>query len=334
MSLKLNERYPGRFNNPSANYPQGSFKNRTTPTAKDGSYLEQDWANDKEGFFQSLLSAAGIVANGTVDTVGNSQFYDSMQQIVKNMIKDSAPITGSVRNARMSISTASGSASLVADEVVVKSALGGHAYLLPSFNKSINLATTGVGGMDTGTAPVSGFVGIYAIFNPTTGVSGLLAVNATTTRLPQIYGGANMPSGHTASALLTVVPTNSSGLISQCVVRDRRVYIAPTVGYATTSIVSTTTVYVGIIPFNAAEVSGMISLSCTAAGQVSLTVAGGTGNTNTGSATSTVTLIANGASSMPFSSVPVVDNASLVVGTSNTSSGTSTCSLIISGYSL
>ena len=47
MSLKLNERYPARFNNPTAGYPQGSFKNRTTPTAKDGSYLEKDWANDK-----------------------------------------------------------------------------------------------------------------------------------------------------------------------------------------------------------------------------------------------------------------------------------------------
>lgn len=81
MSLKLNERYPGRFNNPSDGYPQGSFKNRTTPTSKDGSYLEKDWANDKEGFFQSLLSAAGITANGAVDAVGASQFFDALQAL-------------------------------------------------------------------------------------------------------------------------------------------------------------------------------------------------------------------------------------------------------------
>lgn len=81
MTLKLNERYPGRFNNPSAGYPGGSFKNRTTPTAKDGSYLEKDWANDKEGFFQSLLSAAGITANGAVDAVGASQFFDALQAL-------------------------------------------------------------------------------------------------------------------------------------------------------------------------------------------------------------------------------------------------------------
>lgn len=81
MSLKLNERYPGRYNNPSADYPQGSFKNRTAPTAKDGSYLEQDWANDKEGFFQSLLATAVIEANGAVDKVGASQAFDALLQL-------------------------------------------------------------------------------------------------------------------------------------------------------------------------------------------------------------------------------------------------------------
>lgn len=78
MSLKLNERYPNRFNNPSPDYPQGSFKNRTAPGAKDGSYLEQDWANDKEGFFQSLLSKAGVLANGLIDKVGASQYFDAL----------------------------------------------------------------------------------------------------------------------------------------------------------------------------------------------------------------------------------------------------------------
>lgn len=83
MALKLNERYPGRFTNPSVDYPQGSFKNRSTPTAKDGSYLEKDWANDKEGFFQSLISSAGIVVNGLVDKVGASQYLDALVAVIK-----------------------------------------------------------------------------------------------------------------------------------------------------------------------------------------------------------------------------------------------------------
>ncbi|WKL65456.1 phage tail protein [Pseudomonas qingdaonensis] len=92
--LKLNERYPGRFNNPSSDYPEGSFKNRTTPGAKDGSYLEQDWANDREGFFQSLIAAAGQEANGVVDKVGASQLFDSFLALGQSQAGRAFPTTG------------------------------------------------------------------------------------------------------------------------------------------------------------------------------------------------------------------------------------------------
>lgn len=82
MALKLNERYPGRFNSPTTQYPQGSFKNRTAPGAKDGSYLEQDWANDALAFLSSLLSGASITPNGNVDTVGASQYYTALQSLI------------------------------------------------------------------------------------------------------------------------------------------------------------------------------------------------------------------------------------------------------------
>lgn len=94
MSLKLNERYPGRFDNPSADYPLGSFKNRTAPGAKDGSYLEKDWANDKEGFFQSILNSAGIAPNGNVDKVGSSQFFDAMLCLDQNQAGVAFPAAG------------------------------------------------------------------------------------------------------------------------------------------------------------------------------------------------------------------------------------------------
>ena len=82
MALILPNRYPGRYNPPSIEYPQGSFKNRTAPGALDGSYLEQDWANDKEGFFQSLLDAAAIVPDDSVDEVGASQYYDALLAVI------------------------------------------------------------------------------------------------------------------------------------------------------------------------------------------------------------------------------------------------------------
>lgn len=83
MAIKRNERYPGRFSNPTAAHPLGAFKNRTAPNTQDGSYLEQDWANDWDGFFSRLLVVAGITANGTVDSATSSQYFDALIASVK-----------------------------------------------------------------------------------------------------------------------------------------------------------------------------------------------------------------------------------------------------------
>lgn len=84
MAINLDDRYPGRANPKSLDYPQGSFRNRTSPTSKDGTYLEQDWANDWAGFFQSLLKEAGIAANGVVDTAQASQYYDALIAAIRS----------------------------------------------------------------------------------------------------------------------------------------------------------------------------------------------------------------------------------------------------------
>ena len=81
MALKRNERYPGRFENPTTAQPQGAFKNRTSPTSQDGSYFEADWANDMGGFFGAILSNAGVSPNGTVDTASSSQVYDALRTL-------------------------------------------------------------------------------------------------------------------------------------------------------------------------------------------------------------------------------------------------------------
>lgn len=135
-----------------------------------------------------------------------------------------AGVVGSARNLAMSVTAASATATLTADEIIVETALGGVRYCLPSFSKTINLATTGAGGMDTGSAPTSGYVALYAIYNPTTGASALLARNATSAVQPNVYGGANMPSGYTASALVGLWGTNGSGQFRPGYQTDREVF--------------------------------------------------------------------------------------------------------------
>lgn len=133
-------------------------------------------------------------------------------------------VVGTSRNAKMSVTAASSTATFTADELIVQTALGGLQYKLSSFSKTINLATTGVGGMDTGTVPANGFVALYAIYNPTTQISALLAVNASSVVAPEVYGGSNMPAGYTASALVSVLPTSSSQL-APVIQQGRRVSI-------------------------------------------------------------------------------------------------------------
>ncbi|MGE4872659.1 hypothetical protein [Yersinia enterocolitica] len=133
-------------------------------------------------------------------------------------------VIGTSRNAKMSVTAASSTATFTADELIVQTALGGLQYKLSSFSKTINLATTGVGGMNTGTVPANGFVALYAIYNPTTQISALLAVNASSVVAPEVYGGSNMPAGYTASALVSVLPTSSSQL-APVIQQGRRVSI-------------------------------------------------------------------------------------------------------------
>lgn len=86
MAIDRFARYPGRFDPPTSASPQGAFKNRTAPGAKDGSYLERDWANDWDGFFGSLLRSAGMTPDGTPDTALSSQYFSAMNSVVGTAI--------------------------------------------------------------------------------------------------------------------------------------------------------------------------------------------------------------------------------------------------------
>ncbi|EOI7396797.1 hypothetical protein OZ713_004150, partial [Yersinia enterocolitica] len=155
----------------------------------------------------SLGGAASLNVGTTAGTVaaGNDSRITGAAQFTQL-----TGVIGTSRNAKMSVTAASSTATFTADELIVQTALGGLQYKLSSFSKTINLATTGVGGMDTGTVPANGFVALYAIYNPTTQISALLAVNASSVVAPEVYGGSNMPAGYTASALVSVLPTSSS----------------------------------------------------------------------------------------------------------------------------
>ncbi|MCA8026469.1 hypothetical protein [Burkholderia cepacia] len=223
------------------------------------------------------------------------------------------PVVGSARNIAMGVATASATATLTADEIIVCSALGGVAYKLANFNKTINLATTGAGGMDTGSAPVSGFVALYAIYNPTTGASALLARNATSAVQPNVYGGGSMPAGYTASALVSVWQTTSGGLFNVGSQFDR---VVSTPGFTVLSTTTQAGSYTsfsisGGVPPNAKTARGYQSITGnTASAGLSSSIAGSA--SGIGAAGQAATMPTNSASvTAPFPHVPLVTSQTL-----------------------
>jgi len=241
-------------------------------------------------------------------------------------------VVGQSRNLSMSVAAASATATLTADEIIVESALGGLRYCLPSFSKTINLGTTGAGGMDTGSAPASGFVAIYAIYNPTTGASALLATNETAAKVPEVYGGANPVAGYTASALVSVWKTNSSGQFIVGDQVDRRVSEGPT-NVLTTSAQQSTFATLNIanaVPKNAKTCSGILQIGSTALTSASLNVASdasGVGQSNLSAYLSSTGIPIAGS----FCDLQL-PTAQTMYYTAVTSSGTMTATIYISGY--
>lgn len=171
-------------------------------------------------------------------------------------------------NARMNVPTASASATWTADLIVLGSAGGGKTYNVSNFGPlAINLGAVGLGGMDIGAAPVSGYVAIYAIYNPTTGTMGLLAVDTTTVVAPEFYGGANAPAGFTASALVAVIQTTAARLIYACTIIGRKVFFAFQSAVSSVGTVPAITAVnlAPIVPKNAKAVSGFAAVGSTAA---------------------------------------------------------------------
>lgn len=242
-----------------------------------------------------------------------------------------AGITGSTRNLAMSVTSASATATVTADEIIVSTALGGSQYRIGSFTKTINLATTGAGGMDTGTVPANGFVGIYAIYNPTTNTSALLAVTASA-QIGEVYGGNNMPAGYSASALLTIVPTASSQL-KPLTVSGRTVNMAASVVLSTSSSLTLSQTSISsVAPLNSKSIDGILSVSSTSQGTLSVslfTSSGSYGIRQFGGYTP-----ANAAISSSFISMPISQPGFIYTSTSNATSGIASFVIYCSGYTI
>lgn len=288
--------------------------------------LPAEWLNAIQQEMVNVLAAAGI-----------TQSKSTFNQLAAAIRSTCAPV-GSSRAVRMYVSAAAATATLTAYETVVENAAG-LAFRISNFNQSINLATTGAGGMDTGTAPISGYVAIYAVYNPVTGASALLAKDATSASQPDVYGGANMPAGFTASALMAVWPTNGTKQFIPGFQLDRRFFF-PYAQVLNTTTQQTTLTALNVsssVPLNAKTCRGFSFLTTTGGVNSTMSVAGSAAAPVNGiGAQQMVGFNGTGLAftQMPFTDVPLI-TPQVIFYTANVASGTfSAAQLFLSAYDI
>ena len=192
--------------------PQNSYtaNNDYVITVNASDYIQFYWYTNAT---TTTISTVAAHATPTTPVTPGVQVY--INQVMYTQLGPTGP-TGSTAdpagasiNTSVSITTAATSATFTADQIVVGVSLTGVTYRLGSFSQSLNLTSTGAGGMDTGTATANSFISVYAIYNPTTTTASILATLASTST-STIYGGTHLPSGYTASALIAILPTSGT----------------------------------------------------------------------------------------------------------------------------
>ncbi|SOY56873.1 hypothetical protein [Cupriavidus taiwanensis] len=323
------------------------FKAKTANTGASTLNVNGLGASPMVGGAHSALQGGEIVANGKACAVWRADISSwvllkctgGAVQVGAGSASNHAPnmsqvsgIAGAARNLAMSVPSASATATLTADEIVVETALGGVRYCLANFSQAINLGTTGAGGMDTGSAPANGYVALYAAYNPTTNARTIFAQNATAGAVGNVYGGVNAPAGYTATALVSVWRTNGSGQLVAGFQVGRVIGIAATQAFTTNGTVgSPTPVSVsGIIPANAKAVtSGSMQAGSTATSTVALTISGH--SSHAGGVSASFATNSAQAYTVPMPEIQILTPQTIYYTSTNTA-GTPTFIANISGY--
>ncbi len=249
---------------PNVGLVNGKFVDEDAAQGTVGSLIPSSWGNAVTDEILSVQEAAGIEP----DEENHGQLLDSIRVLA-------APIVGSMRNGRIYNPGLTSSITFTADQVVVANALSGKHYRLSNVNKTLNIATTGMGGMDTGTSPPSAWVAVYLAFNPTTGESGLVGFNTGNAVAPEIYAGTHMSAGYTATALVSVLVTNTSGQIKPLSQKDRKV-VFPGIGVFNSSADNASFQpinLVGVVPPNAKTAGGYGDAALTVGGTINFAFA-------------------------------------------------------------
>jgi hypothetical protein len=260
---------------------------------------------------RTQMGAAQSGANNDITSLGA---LTSVPSVIASAIGASAPIAGASFRARFYVNTAATTGTFTADQLSVGSNSGQSSILLSGVTVNIDTTTVGAGGMNTGLAPVNGFLALYVIHNPTTSASSIIAIDSTAITVGNTFGYAGLPAGFTHSALVAIVPTNSTRQFKRCFVYGRRVSIDEASALSNgTATIKTSISISSIVPRNAITVDGNFGKGSTGS-NASLYA------DSTGSARKWCGVVSVAGLNMPFSNLPLINTQTIYYDTDGSAS--------------
>lgn len=347
---------------PSVGLVGGKFADEDPLAGTPGSLIPAQWGNAVTDEILHVITVAGLTPDEAVNTqlataisqiigtarplasqaeaeagTDNSKMMTPLRtlQAILKRLPLSAPVIGGVRNLRCLVSATSPSATFIADEVIVKTALGGASYVLPAFNRTINISGTGVGGVDNGAAAANGFLGIYACFNPNIAVSPtnpmLIGQMEAAAVFTPAYSGLYMPAGYTASALVSVAPiSGTAGQFAIFFQLDRYIdYLGVGVLTSSSAIVSGVPRGSPGFPYSAKFAGGFNQVGNSSAAAVSQILTA-TAVTTLGGQFSTCNVTAGSSQAVPFR--VAIATPQTIFQTTSSSGGTASFTISVKNY--
>ena len=92
MSKGIYNTYGSRATGPSSSFPEGIFKNETSPGMENGTPLEISWAKNIEALFQKIRQEGHITNSEDVDTVVVNQTWEGLMRRIGNAPPQATPM--------------------------------------------------------------------------------------------------------------------------------------------------------------------------------------------------------------------------------------------------
>lgn len=284
-----------------------------------------------ETLAQQALIGGEFVANGFAVFAYSSAQSKFILLESSGGFSSQAPLMGEAMGVKAQVTAVSTSVAYTAKQIIVRNPTTGATQLLTSFAKTLNVSGTGAGGMDTGAAPTSGYVAVYAGWGQTPGAV-IFGQNATSSAASEQYTGANIPAGVTMTQLIGVLPTNSSGQFPILTQFNRHVDIGLTTVLSNSTVVSVITALSisAVVPPNAISVDGNMTSQSSAGGNAQISLYADSVGTGVKQNFANITG-ANGVAE-PFTALHLGTAQNLYYTTGYAGSGTPTFVVTIAGY--